>query len=100
MRIRILGGLDAFSSAGEPLRLPTRKTALVLAALVLAGDKGVRRQTVSDAFWADRGEAQARNSLRQALAALRRAFGDGDDTSLRIEGDLETLQLGARIDDV
>ena len=100
MRILILGGLEALSSAGEPLRLPTRKTALVLAALVLAGEKGVRRQTVSDAFWADRGDAQARSSLRQALAALRRAFGEGDNASLRIEGDLETLQLAARADDV
>jgi TolB-like protein/Flp pilus assembly protein TadD len=100
MRIRILGGLDAISPGGEPLRLPTRKTALVLAALVLAGEKGVRRQAVSDAFWADRGEVQARSSLRQALAALRRAFAQGDDTAVRIEGDLETLHLSAVADDV
>jgi TolB-like protein/Flp pilus assembly protein TadD len=100
MRIRILGGLDAVSSAGEPLRLPTRKTALVLAALVLAGDKGLRRQNISDAFWADRGDAQARSSLRQALSALRRALGENDDASVRIEGDLETLHLAARADDV
>ena len=59
MRIRILGGLDAISPGGEPLRLPTRKTALVLAALVLAGEKGVRRQAVSDAFWAGAGGAAA-----------------------------------------
>src|SRR5688572_21918951 len=100
MRIRILGGLDAISPGGEPLRLPTRKTALALAALVLAGEKGVRRQAVSDAFWADRGEVQARSSLRQALAALRRAFAQGDDTAVRIEGDLETLHLSAVADDV
>lgn len=100
MRIRILGGLDAISPAGEPLRLPTRKTALALAALVLAGEKGVRRQAVSDAFWADRGEAQARSSLRQALAALRRAFSQNGDAAVRIEGDLETLHLAARAGDV
>jgi TolB-like protein/Flp pilus assembly protein TadD len=100
MRIRILGGLEATSPGGEPVRLPTRKTALVLAALVLAGEKGVRRQAVSDAFWADRGEAQARSSLRQALAALRRAFSEDGDTAVRIEGDLETLHLSAMADDV
>ena len=100
MRIRILGGLDASSPAGAPLRLPTRKTVLALSALVLAGEKGVRRQAVSDAFWADRGEAQARSSLRQALAALRRAFSQDDDTAIRIEGDLETLHLSAMADDV
>lgn len=100
MRIRILGGLEATSPAGAPLRLPTRKTALALAALVLAGERGVRRQAVSDAFWADRGEAQARSSLRQALAALRRAFSEDGDAAVRIAGDLETLHLAALADDV
>lgn len=100
MRISILGGLQAMCPAGKPLRLPTRKTALVLAALVLAGEKGLRRQSLSDALWSDRGDAQARSSLRQALAALRRAFGEDDDGAVRIEGDLETLYLAAPADQV
>ena len=100
MRIRILGGLDAKSLTGEPLRLPTRKTSLLLAALVLAGEKGARRQALCDAFWADRGEAQARSSLRQALAAIRRSFSHGGDTAIRIEGDLETLHLLASADEI
>lgn len=100
MRIRILGGLEPKSPTGEPLRLPTRKTSLLLAALVLAGEKGTRRQALSDAFWADRGEAQARSSLRQALAAIRRAFPQDEVEGIRIEGDLETLHLVASPDEI
>ncbi len=100
MRVRILGGLEAKSATGEPLRLPTRKTSLLLAALVLAGEKGTRRQSLCEAFWADRGEAQARSSLRQALAAIRRAFPHDEATAIRIEGDLETLHLVSSPDEI
>ena len=95
VHIRILGGMEVKSSLGEPLRLPTRKTSLLLAALVLAAPKGVRRQTLCNAFWADRGEAQARSSLRQALAAIRRAASK-QDSGILIEGDVETVALAAR----
>ncbi|MGE0853051.1 MAG: BTAD domain-containing putative transcriptional regulator [Hyphomicrobiaceae bacterium] len=97
MRIRILGGLELESPSREPLRLPTRKTSLLLAALVLAGEKGARRQSLCEALWPDRGEAQARSSLRQALAAIRRVFPHDDgapgDGAVHVEGDLETLRL-------
>lgn len=94
MHIRILGGMEIQSSTGEALRLPTRKAALILAALVLAA-KGVSRQSLCDAFWADRREAQARSSLRQALAAIRRVV-SGDEAGILIEGDGETVKLAAR----
>lgn len=90
--IRLLGGLEIKSSAGEPVRLPTRKTALLLAALALAGGRGVSRQSLCDAFWADRGEAQARSSLRQALAAIRRVVSNAE-SGIRTEGDLDTIGL-------
>ncbi|MBL8836824.1 MAG: tetratricopeptide repeat protein [Alphaproteobacteria bacterium] len=78
--------------------MPTRKTALLAAALVLAGEKGLRREFVSEALWPGRGEAQARGSLRNALAALRQVFPDGEDVYL--EADLETIVLHAGPDDV
>jgi TolB-like protein/Tfp pilus assembly protein PilF len=99
VRIRILGGMEIESSAGEPLRLPTRKTSLLLAALVLAANKGVRREGLCEAFWADSGQAQARSSLRQALAAIRRLFAS-QDLRFRLDGDLETVGLVARPEDV
>jgi TolB-like protein/Tfp pilus assembly protein PilF len=93
MRIAILGQLEVRSAAGEPVHLPTRKTAKILAVLALAGAKGMRREVLCAAFWPDRAEAQARGSLRQALAALRRVFPDDDATGPRIDGDLETVHL-------
>ena len=68
MRVRAFGGMELTSATAEPVRLPTRRTALLLVALILAGPKGARRAALSEAFWADRGDAQSRGSLRQALA--------------------------------
>jgi DNA-binding SARP family transcriptional activator len=99
VHIQILGGMEIKSSVGEPLRLPTRKTSLLLAALVLAARKGVRRRTLCNAFWADRGEAQARSSLRQALAAIRRAISK-QGSGILIESDVEIVALVARLEHV
>lgn len=98
MRISILGRLLLRDASGGPVQLPTRKAALLLAALVLADDKGVRREALAAAFWPDRGEAQARGSLRHALAALRRAF--PESSGLAITGDADSVALVAAPDDV
>ncbi|MCA1405352.1 hypothetical protein I6F26_13320 [Ensifer sp. IC3342] len=95
MRIRLLGELTVVSPSDQPVRFTTRKTALVFAALVLAGRRGVRRALVADSFWPGRGEAQARNSLRQALVDIRHAFPAGNRAAIEIESDLETVGLAA-----
>ncbi|MCC7272516.1 MAG: hypothetical protein IT561_07600 [Alphaproteobacteria bacterium] len=100
MLIRLLGGLDVQSPAGTPVRLPTRKAALLLAMLALVGPAGIRRETAAELLWPDRGEAQARGSLRQALAAVRRELDGQDLAALRISGDGDVLRLDAGTDDV
>ena len=99
MRIRLLGGLELTSPLGEPVRFATRKTALLLAVLALAGRRGVRREALCEALWPGREEAQARNSLRQALVHIRRAFPPGNGTAIRVEADLETAALIADVAD-
>ncbi|MGK7871459.1 BTAD domain-containing putative transcriptional regulator [Falsiroseomonas sp. E2-1-a20] len=94
VRIRVLGRLGLVSTQGSAVRLPTRKAALLLAMLTL-GAKGLRREALSNALWPDRGEAQARNSLRQALAAIRSALSDADP-DIRLDSDMETVCLDAR----
>ena len=91
-RVRIFGGLEIRSAVGEPVKLATRKTSLLIAALVLAGAKGARREALGEALWPERGEAQARGSLRQSLAAVRRAFGE-NGSRLSFESDLEKLRI-------
>ncbi|MCU0790106.1 MAG: hypothetical protein MUE79_03490, partial [Nitratireductor sp.] len=94
MRIRLLGGLEAIDGTGAPVRFSTRKAALLFAALVLAGGRGHRREALAEAFWPGRKEAQARNSLRQALANIRRNFRqDESGSSIRVSNDLETIAL-------
>lgn len=93
MLIRLLGGLELSSSAGRPLRPATRKVSLLVAALALLGRKGARRELLCGLFWPDRAEAQARGSLRQALAEIRRLAGRDGDGCARLEGDSETLAL-------
>ncbi len=99
MRIRLLGGLEVTSGEGQPARFATRKSALLFAALVLAGRRGHHREQLSEGFWPGRGDAQARNSLRQALADIRRWFPAGGDAAIYVEGDQETVALTASPDE-
>ncbi|HZD24187.1 MAG TPA: BTAD domain-containing putative transcriptional regulator, partial [Acidimicrobiia bacterium] len=61
-------GIDV---AGEPVRLPTRKSELLLAYLLL--NPGIHsRERIAARFWGDFPDSSARASLRNALAILRR----------------------------
>ncbi len=99
MRVRLLGGLDITSPDGSPVRFATRKSSLLFAAMILAGRRGHRRELLSEIFWPGRGDAQARNSLRQALADIRRWFPTSNNASIYIEADQETVTLIARPDE-
>lgn len=54
--------------------LPTRKDRLLLAYLALTAGRPQARDRLAGLLWGDRGEAQARDSLKQALAGIRQAF--------------------------
>ncbi|MET1412805.1 AAA family ATPase [Roseibium sp. HPY-6] len=73
LTIRLLGGCDLRIDS-QPLTLPTRHCALILAFLVAEHEIEHSRARIANLFWSDRGEDQARGSLRQALYQLRKAF--------------------------
>jgi DNA-binding SARP family transcriptional activator/tetratricopeptide (TPR) repeat protein len=75
LRLALLGGFRAQRGAGETLGLPTRKAQALLAYLALNAGRPCSRETLTGLLWGDRGETQARQSLRQAVASLRRALG-------------------------
>jgi predicted ATPase/DNA-binding SARP family transcriptional activator len=75
------------TSMGTSLRLPTRKIESLLAYLVLHPETHSREKTAA-LFWGDVPDAQARVSLRYALAMLRKELG-GD----LVITDRETVQL-------
>ena len=73
-RLTLLGGFSLATEDGAQLALPTRKDKLLLAYLALSGGRPQSRERLAALLWGDRAEAQARDSLKQALAELRHAF--------------------------
>jgi DNA-binding SARP family transcriptional activator len=82
--VRLLGGLDVRLHA-EPVSFPTRHAALIFA--YLASDPGTPRlrSHLAALFWADRGEEQARGSLRQTLFRIRKVFAGLDPQVLEAD---------------
>ncbi|NJM91722.1 MAG: hypothetical protein HC861_02845 [Rhodospirillaceae bacterium] len=72
--LTLLGGFGLRSSDGHDLALSTRKDRLLLAYLALNAARPLARDRLAGLLWGDRGETQARDSLRQSLAAIRQAF--------------------------
>lgn len=71
----LLGGFDLRSRDGQPVILPTRKAQLLLAYLALPIGRAHAREKLAQLLWGDRLDQQARGSLRNAVAAIRSAFG-------------------------
>ncbi|XWN29845.1 MAG: AAA family ATPase [Devosia sp.] len=72
--LALLGGLK-LTVDGADQSLAMRKAQVLLARLALAGPMGVGRDALCALLWEESGDAQARTSLRQALAHARRALG-------------------------
>jgi DNA-binding SARP family transcriptional activator len=92
-RLQVLGGFELCHN-GKPVELQNRKDRLLLAYLALNPDRPQPRERLANLLWADRGEEQARGSLRQSLAALRTAF--GEEASNILNASREDVGLRAR----
>lgn len=90
-RLSVLGQFDVRGPHGEPVRLNLKKARIALAVLALSAGGRVRREELMALLWSDRSEAQARQSARQTVASIRKAFREtGVDV---LDGDLETIAL-------
>ncbi|HVF93035.1 MAG TPA: tetratricopeptide repeat protein [Sphingomonas sp.] len=68
--IRLLG--DFVATVGNVDARPRgRKACAMLAVVAVSAAKCVRREELANLFWGDRGEHQARSSLRQSLGEIR-----------------------------
>ncbi|MFO1090641.1 MAG: hypothetical protein U1E46_13805 [Hyphomicrobiales bacterium] len=86
-QFELLGGLR---TSGPRLDVLTRKSRAVAAYLALQNGVPQTREKVLGLFWERSSDEQARASLRQCLAILRKAFGpnliaEGDAISLRTD---------------
>ena len=100
LRLTLLGGLNVCDASGRQISISGTKPSLLLAYLALRQGEAVTREKLMGMLWSDRGESQARSSLRQSLWALRRAFKDMDPSPLLIEGETLALDSGAVESDV
>ncbi|SDF02581.1 Predicted ATPase [Bradyrhizobium brasilense] len=72
--LALLGSFRLQMDTGEPIPLATKKTTALLAYLALHAGEAQARPKLAALLWGDHNEAQARDSLRQALSLLRRAL--------------------------
>lgn len=90
LTLRLFGDFAAFDRAGRALEISARKGRGLLAYLVLQPSRSAPRERLASLLWSDRGDQQARSSLRQTLAVLRKELGDGviggDDERVEIYG--------------
>jgi DNA-binding SARP family transcriptional activator len=75
LKLNILGRFEARPPSGEIVSLPTRKTETLLTYLALVPGPH-SRDRLANLLWSNRSEQQARNSLRQALNAIKKLFTD------------------------
>src|SRR6202008_3182725 len=75
LRVQVLGGFELRGAQGDDLTPPGKKLRALVALLALAPAGGWPRERLTALLWDERDEEQARGSLRQALAGLRRTLG-------------------------
>lgn len=94
LQVRLLGSFEACFEGGEKLALKGKKTQALLAMLAMTPGNGIPRERLAGLLWSDRGDEQARGSLRQSLAELRRALGEDYENYLKAKRD--SVALDAR----
>lgn len=98
LQLILLGHFDCLLASGTRIALSMRKAEALLAFLALAPGLRHPRERLINLLWSDRGEEQARNSLRQALSSIKKSLGDVADLVLQI--DRKTVSLNAALVEV
>jgi TolB-like protein/Flp pilus assembly protein TadD len=91
LRLTIFGGFSLAGPDGAEIPLKSRKAKGLLAYLALSPGQTRSREEIMALLWSDRGEVQARASLRQVLSGLRKDFGRAAMTALIVTNDAVAL---------
>src|SRR5262249_8915416 len=92
--VAVLGGFHVRRSAGVGLALPLKAQALLAYLAVRPGQRHPRDKLTA-LLWGGRPEAQARDSLRHTLGALRKALDTPDARAVIAEGQSFALEPAA-----
>ena len=76
LRLTLSGRFSAAGADGIEFQIKSKKAKALLAYLALSPRKSRSREEIMALLWSDRGEAQARASLRQVLVGLRKDLGE------------------------
>jgi DNA-binding SARP family transcriptional activator len=97
--LQLLGRFQLKAPSGAAIPISAKKSQVLIAILALAEGTAVPRSRLIDILWGDRGEDQARSSLRQAFTALRKVFATAGEIPLQVDDDQAALDLSAvRVD--
>ena len=89
--LALLGRFSATGPEGIPRTISAKKNRALLAVLALSPGMEATRERLTGLLWGDRPEEQARSSLRQSLAALRKELGDAHEAILQVKDDTVSL---------
>jgi DNA-binding SARP family transcriptional activator len=91
LSIKLLGGFRLHDSAGQEIKIASRKGRALLAYLAARVGESQSRDRLATLLWEEADEELGRTSLRQALAALRKSLPQSAQSILRT--DTESVAL-------
>jgi adenylate cyclase len=94
LRVRLLGPMT-ITVDGRSVSIAARKARALLGYLALREGINVPRSVLTALLWGDRGEGQARASLRQTLSELRSALGEAASSSILASKETVALAEGS-----
>ena len=99
LQLALLGGFQAHA-AGQQIDIPGRKERGLLAFLAIPAGEARSREKLAGLLWSDRGDAQARESLKQAIFKLRRSLDGAQPSPLLADREFVGLEKTAVTVDV
>ena len=91
LTVNLLGEPRVLDGDQNEIAIPSKKTMALLAYLAIAPGKAQPREELVNLLWGDRFDQQGRQSLRQALYAVRKVLGGDCAQALLMDGELISL---------
>jgi TolB-like protein/Tfp pilus assembly protein PilF len=87
----LLLGAFQLRKGGQPVDLPGRRERALLAYLAMPAGESRSREKLAGMLWSERGEKQARDSLKQAMLKLRKVVDGEQPSALLTDREFVTL---------